>query len=124
MILLKREIIQFGSKTWRRDQPEQDVVELDVLGVGQLLHVFEGDDQLDWSLGLGQFSVEDGWHILQQERETEEHSIEVPHGSQDLALASDELEPLVPAVHRGLELDLVLVGLLLLLRELQSEDNN
>ena len=84
--------------------------------------MFEGDGELDRSLGLRQFSLQDGWHVLQQERETEEHSIEVPDGSQDLALGSDELEPLVPAVHRGLELDLVLVGLLELLRELQSED--
>ena len=108
----------------RKDKPEQDVVELDVLGVGQLLHVFEGYGQLDWSLGLGQFSVKDGGDILQQEGKTETNSIEVPDGSQDLALGLDELESLVPAVHRGLELDLVLVRFILLLRELQSEGNS
>ena len=107
----------------RKDKPEQDVVELDVLGVGHLLHVFEGDGELDWSLGLRELSLQDSWEILQQEGETEENSIKVPHGSQDFALALDELEPVVPAVHRGLELDFVLEGFLLLLHQLQSEDN-
>ena len=73
----------------RKDKPEQDVVELDVLGVGHLLHVFEGDGELDWSLGLRELSLQDSWEILQQEGETEENSIKVPHGSQDFALALD-----------------------------------
>ena len=86
--------------------------------------MFQRDGELDWSAGLGQFSLEDGGEILQQEGQTEANSVKVPDGSQDLGLSSDELEPLVPAVHDGLETDLVLEVFLPLLHELQSEDNN
>ena len=86
--------------------------------------MLQRDGELDRSVGLGQFPLEDGGEVLQKEWQTEAHSVKVPDGTQELGLGSDQFEPLVPAVHRGLELDLVLVHLLLLLHQLQPEDNN
>ena len=40
-----------------RDKPKQNVVELNALGVRELLDVLQGDGQLDGSVGLRQFSV-------------------------------------------------------------------
>ena len=105
-----------------RDKPKQNVVELNALGVRELLDVLQGDFQLDGSLSLRHFTVENGGEILQQEGKTEKNSIEVPDRTQDLRLGAEELKPLVLAVHGGLELDFVFEVFLILLNEFQPED--